>query len=347
MILLFTDRKRRMNPPVDTLAFRPLVILVGTGKDTFQQESVNWKAVLCATCGYRLSDPFTKMVINEGSITLEHASADDVLGWKRVTTFKYADSLKTWILEMDGMTSWKLATGGEKIFENQVIKTSKKFGRIPIDSFEIYSLDDRYKDISDENGFPIRPGNSTTYLGHHVAKGGIWLMLNYCTDRLSQVYLFFAMSEDGSDVKDSDINIEDYYRLVENFVADDSCSGFAIRHATSIKPGPARKARYDSATDTYHLGSDTIRFIIEEQLSDANLVRLVFKRGVDNLILSEYSAGELDTFILYTGDINADGYLDFIKRTGGYYETTTLYLSKKESNGRVRMVVAASKTFTD
>jgi hypothetical protein len=135
--------------------------------------------------------------------------------------------------------------------------------------------------------------------------------------------------------------------LVENFVADDSCDGFAIKRATSIKPGQAGKARYDSTTDTYHLDRDTIRFINEKQPSKANWVRLVFKRGLDTLILSDNSAGEHDTYILYTGDINADGYLDFITLKGGYAETTTLYLSNKAADGRVRMGVAASKTFTD
>jgi hypothetical protein len=347
LILLFSSRKSESKPAADTVAPRPLVILVGTGEGGFQQVAVNWNAVLCETCGNRLSDPYAKIVIKDGFFSLEHAASDTAMGWKRVTTFKYADSLKTWFLNRDGMISWNAAGEGEKPFEYHVIKTRKDFGQIPIDSFDIYALENHFPDIRDYNGFPVPFNHTSSYMDHHRVKSGIWHILDYCADKLSQGYLFFAKASGKAYESEFEEEFEVSYRLVHNVVADDTCQGYAVKNAPSVRPGKVSRAQYDSSAKLYHLGTDTIRFYNENLPSDPNWHIFVFKRDQDTLILSTGFAQEGFSSIDYAGDINADGYLDFIESYNNNYASNTLYLSNKDSVGHVRMKAVAGSSFTE
>lgn len=346
-ILLFSPRNSGAIPTLDTVAPRPLVILVGAGRGGFRQASVNWNAVLCGTCGNRLSDPFEKIVIKDGYFSLEHAASDSGMGWKRILTFKYADSSDTWILNRDGMISWIAAAEGERPIEYHVARTRKDFGAIPIDSFNIYALDDRDKALDSSKVFPVNFGHTPSYMGWHRVRGGLWNILDYCTGNLSEGYMFFAKQHGNAYESESESEMSVAYHLVKNAVADDTCKGIAFKGIAPIKAGKVRHAVYDSAARLYHLGRDTIRFSRGKELSDPNSDFFVITRGQDTLVRSSGYAGQGVSSIEYAGDINADGFLDFVEEYTDNSQSTTLILSSKGPDGRIGMEAVGTFTATE
>src|SRR6185369_11103193 len=138
LILVFTNKSLPGSAPADTVEPRPLAGLLGAGGGRYVQAFVNFSAVLCRTCATGLKDPYSRTVIKKGFFFLEQAGytasmeLKAKLDWKRITTFRYDDSLKTWMLHKDGMVSREIPSGPKPKREPpglNVIRTAKDFGR--------------------------------------------------------------------------------------------------------------------------------------------------------------------------------------------------------------------------
>jgi hypothetical protein len=350
LILLFNSKAAPPGADLDTVEPRPLVILSGAGNGLFKRELVNWHVALCRTCGAALSDPYLRVVIKNGFFSVEQTSSDAMTYWKRTTTFKYSDSLKSWMLHKDDMTSSNVYSDpieNKKSVKFRETRARKDFGSIALDSFNIYDMDDHYASITASDIFPVSFGPGSSYQPWNRTKGGVWNILDFCTDRINNGYLFFAKSSGDASESASESDLGITYSTVMNRSGNDTCKGFAFRHIPSIKPGKTTKGVYDSLLNAFHAAKDTVGFGFEPLPADSTKSRLVFKRGGK----SQAAAGEFYSSefpgVAYCGDLNNDGFLDFIFDFTSGTETYQLFLSQKDSQGGVAMVGSGGLTFTE
>lgn len=353
LLLVFTNAAAPVSGEADSVEPRLLAGLLGTAGGNYALAFANRQAMLCRTCGGGLNDPYLGTVIKDGFFSLEQSGSTSDMDWKRITTFRYIDSLKTWLLHKDGMVSRPVASDPGREGEPgslTVIKTRKDFGNVPIDSFDIYALDERYPDLESRRIFPVSFGQSQGYMGWHLVKGGIWRVLDLCTDRISRRYLFFLKShgEPVESASESDLSVT--YELVLNGPESGDCRGYAFKDIPGIVRGQVRRALFDSAMDAYHLGTDTIFHSIVPDSADANIEHHIYRRGPDAVIAKETfnsAAGSIVPSLIYCGDLNGDGFLDLIIESQGSPAQTSLSLSKAEPGGKVSMEMAAWVAFTD
>ncbi|MBW8887839.1 MAG: hypothetical protein JF616_08800 [Fibrobacteres bacterium] len=350
LILVFTKKAGPESADADSVEPRPIAGLLGAGGGLYAQAFVNRSAVLCGACGTGLLDPYSGTVIKQGFFSLEQSGSTTTMDWKRITTFRYADSLKSWILHKDGMVS-------RDIHDNQrptpktrtVIRTRKDFGSIPIDSFDIYALDNHYADIDSGKIFPVSEGPPVSYLPGHRVKSGIWNVLDYCADRVRQRYLFFLKSEGDAFESASESDLSVSYELILNRPKADTCGGLAFRDLPGINPGKIPRAKFDSALNAYYLGKDTVAYPLLRDSANPQLWHWIFRRGQDAQASSrtEFANEQNPPAILYCGDLNRDGFLDFIAKFESTVEQTVLYLSERDANGKARMERAGEIVFAE
>jgi len=120
------------NPPK-----RPLLILTGQPDNTYQLAARSDNAVYCISCGGAMGDPFINMVIKKGYFSVEHYGGSS-WRWSRIITFKYSPDDKAWYLHKDGTESFR---AGEDEKGKAVIRTTKDFGKVPFEQFDIYKED--------------------------------------------------------------------------------------------------------------------------------------------------------------------------------------------------------------
>lgn len=113
---------------------RPLLILVGQADKTYKLAVRSDNAVYCIDCGGMMGDPFMEVIIKKGYFSIEHYGGSG-WRWTRTITFKYAPTDNYWYLHKDGGDSFH-ATEPEKVTTK--IKTTKDFGEVPFDQFDIY-----------------------------------------------------------------------------------------------------------------------------------------------------------------------------------------------------------------
>jgi len=124
---------------------RPLLLLLGQPHNSYKLISINDNAAYCIDCGGVFGDPFTGTTIKNGYFSIEHGIAGGK-HWEQVITFKYNRSKKNWFLYKDHYISYKLNESNEPDAEALVpdvdkMKTSKDFGIISFDKFNIYNED--------------------------------------------------------------------------------------------------------------------------------------------------------------------------------------------------------------
>lgn len=114
---------------------RPLLILLGQADSTYKLAASTNNAVYCIDCGGIMGDPFMDIVIKKGYFSVEHYGGS-AWRWERTTTFKYSSTDSTWYLHKDGHKSFHTGDEPEKV--ETKIKTTKDFGKVPFDKFDIY-----------------------------------------------------------------------------------------------------------------------------------------------------------------------------------------------------------------
>lgn len=113
---------------------RPLLILTGQPDRSYKLAARNDNAVYCIDCGGMMGDPFMDVVIKNGYFSVEHTGGSS-WRWTRTITFRYSPADKYWYLHKDGGDSFH-ASEPEKV--KTTVKTTKDFGKVPFDKFDIY-----------------------------------------------------------------------------------------------------------------------------------------------------------------------------------------------------------------
>lgn len=112
---------------------RETVILLGTGKNEYKVVGRNMNVVYCVTCGGVMGDPYVGCSIADHSFSISHYGGA-VWRWGRVTTFKFNAAGKLVLVEDENTT---FNATNEKETTETTVKTSKDFGVITFDQFDI------------------------------------------------------------------------------------------------------------------------------------------------------------------------------------------------------------------
>lgn len=132
-ILVLTDMREVSPAQTEEGPRRLLVILLGT-KEGFTVAVETDRVVYCKTCGGMMGDPYVRIAIKPPFFTVEHYGGS-AWRWKRYTTFKYAKEQKSFLLHKDGHEFFN-ASAPNKV--QKIIQTSKNFGNVKIQDFDIY-----------------------------------------------------------------------------------------------------------------------------------------------------------------------------------------------------------------
>jgi hypothetical protein len=84
---------------------RPLLLLTGDGKGSYQLAERNDSVVLCMGCGGVFGDPYAGITIKNGFFSIEHYGGSS-WRWTRIITFKYDVKLKQFVLHRDAGDSF-------------------------------------------------------------------------------------------------------------------------------------------------------------------------------------------------------------------------------------------------
>jgi hypothetical protein len=116
---------------------RALLILSGQADNSYKLAARNDNAVYCIDCGGMMGDPFMDIVIKKEYFSIEHYGGSG-WRWTRTITFKYSPADNYWYLHKDGGDSFH-AADPDKVTTK--VRTTKDFGKIPFDKFDIYRED--------------------------------------------------------------------------------------------------------------------------------------------------------------------------------------------------------------
>ncbi len=101
---------------------------------TFKVVARNDNTVYCIDCGGMMGDPFQGITIKKGYFSVEHCGGS-AWRWTRIITYKYSKAENYWFLYKDGSDNFHTSEP-EKV--ECKIRTTKNFGKIPFDKFDIY-----------------------------------------------------------------------------------------------------------------------------------------------------------------------------------------------------------------
>lgn len=135
LLVLKINGEDSMANDVDHTVKRPLLILIGQANKSFTLAARNDNVVYCVNCGGMMGDPYMQIAIKKGYFSIEHYGGS-AWRWTRIITFKYSTGEKYWYLHKDGGVNYH-TSDPDKVETN--IKTSKEFGKIAFDKFDIYS----------------------------------------------------------------------------------------------------------------------------------------------------------------------------------------------------------------
>ena len=134
ILVLKKNGEEKTSDVVDHPEKRPLLILVGQPDGTFKLVARNDNTVYCVDCGGMMGDPYQGITIKNGYFSVEHYGGS-AWRWTRIITYKYSKAENYWFLHKDGSDSFH-ATEPEKV-ESEIL-TTKNFGKVPFDKFDIY-----------------------------------------------------------------------------------------------------------------------------------------------------------------------------------------------------------------
>ncbi len=134
ILVLKKNGEERTSNVVDHPEKRPLIILVGQPDGTFKLVARNDNTVYCIDCGGMMGDPYQGITIKNGYFSIEHYGGS-AWRWTRIITYKYSKAKNYWFLHKDGSDSFH-ASEPEKV-ESEIL-TTRNFGKVPFDKFDIY-----------------------------------------------------------------------------------------------------------------------------------------------------------------------------------------------------------------
>lgn len=112
-------------------ATRPLLLLLGTEKNNLELVARNDSVVLCKSCGGIYDDPFQKVTIHDGYLSVQHLIGS-TWKWTRVISFKYDSSIKDFVLDKDEGVSYHVANPNRK---TGIINNKDDFGKLKFSEF--------------------------------------------------------------------------------------------------------------------------------------------------------------------------------------------------------------------
>lgn len=110
---------------------RPLLLLIGTEKNNFELVSRNDSVVLCKSCGGIYDDPFQKVTIHDGFLSVEHVIGS-TWRWTRIISFKYDFAEKDFVLDKDEGVSYHVSNPNRK---TGIINNKDDFGKLKFTEF--------------------------------------------------------------------------------------------------------------------------------------------------------------------------------------------------------------------
>jgi hypothetical protein len=110
---------------------RPLLLLLGTEKNNLELAARNDSVVLCKSCGGIYDDPFQKVTIRDGFLSVQHLIGS-TWKWTRVISFKYDSSIKDFVLDKDEGVSYHVANPNRK---TGIINNKDDFGKLKFSEF--------------------------------------------------------------------------------------------------------------------------------------------------------------------------------------------------------------------
>ncbi|WP_133943908.1 hypothetical protein [Epilithonimonas xixisoli] len=134
ILVLKKNDEDTLSDVIDNPERRPLLILLRNKDNKLQLARKNNNTVYCIDCGGMMGDPFMGVTIKNGYFSVEHYGGS-AWRWTRIITYKYSKQDNEWFLHKDGSESFH-ATEPEKV--ESKIKTTKDFGRVKFETFDIY-----------------------------------------------------------------------------------------------------------------------------------------------------------------------------------------------------------------
>jgi hypothetical protein len=110
---------------------RPLLLLIGTEKNNLELVSRNDSVVLCKSCGGIYDDPFQKVTIHDGFLSVEHVIGS-TWRWTRIISFKYDFAEKDFVLDKDEGVSYHVSNPNRK---TGIINNKDDFGKLKFTEF--------------------------------------------------------------------------------------------------------------------------------------------------------------------------------------------------------------------
>lgn len=119
---------------------RPLLLLMGTGKEEYRLFARNDSVVLCKSCGGVFGDPYAGITVKNNFFSVEHYGGSN-WRWTRIITFRYDTKTGQFILHRDAGESYH-TSNPDKVKLN--LHEKQDFGKL---SFANYSSDKVWRNL--------------------------------------------------------------------------------------------------------------------------------------------------------------------------------------------------------
>jgi hypothetical protein len=134
ILVVKKPNEKETSDVVDNPTERPLLILLGEGKNQYKLAGRNDNVVLCVDCGGVFGDPFDGVSIKNGVFSVEHYGGS-AWRWTKIITFKYSPKDKNWLLTRVGSDSYHTSDPNKV---KTTIKTAKNFGKVLFEKYDGY-----------------------------------------------------------------------------------------------------------------------------------------------------------------------------------------------------------------
>lgn len=134
ILVLKKNGEEKTSDVIDNPEKRTLLVLIGQPDKTFKVVARNDNTVYCFDCGGMFGDPYQGITIKKGYFSVEHYGGS-AWRWTRIITYKYSKAENYWFLHEDGSVNYH-NSDPDKI-ETKIL-TTKDFGKVSFDKFDIY-----------------------------------------------------------------------------------------------------------------------------------------------------------------------------------------------------------------
>lgn len=111
---------------------RPLLIIMGKPKGKFEVLSRNDRVVLCSTCGGMYLDPYERLTIKDGLLTVHHKVGSNWI-WTREISFRYDPLQRQMILQGDSGVSYHVSAPSKY---TTIVTNKEDFSKVSFSCFD-------------------------------------------------------------------------------------------------------------------------------------------------------------------------------------------------------------------